>query len=54
MEKVEVVDLSERSGVLHTGVRALLLKVTVGLDGIQRGTQVGIDGVSATCGGWVF
>ena len=54
VEKMEVVDLRERSGVLDTRLGSLVLKVAVNLDGIFRRSKVGVDGVSATGGSWVL
>lgn len=54
MEKMEVVDLREGSGVMHTGLWYPLLKVAVTLDRVLGGSQVGVEGVSATGGSWVF
>ncbi len=47
---MEVVDLSERGGVVDTCGGCLSSKVAVSLDGILRGAKVGIDGVGTTSG----
>ena len=54
VEKMEVVHLRERGGVVDTGQRSLLLKVAVALDSILGGAKVRIDGVGATSGSRVL
>ena len=54
MEEMEVVDLGEGGGVVHTCLCYVLVKVAVGLDGVLGRSKVGVNGVGTAGGGRVL